>query len=692
MISITIMDPNSPYQPPAGMPPQTPAPQVPASYGNPTVPYAQTIPPAPQVPAPQPYAQPQNTWVAPPQTGYPQAPQLPQPHDMSNYGTNAATPPPRPRVYGKPPLPVQIVEWLKRHWYVPVGALVALLVVGNIVSQLLFPLNALPAGLVVDGAKVGGMERDTAVAKLNAAYDKVQVKLFFGDATVPYKTPTASQLGIQADNTSRLANVSYPFALRFVPTSYWWAAGLVKVGDPVYNYDKATLDTYALKNLGEDCVIPPKNASLKLDDDRFAVVPAEAGGKCNLTEFKDAVGKATYASGYSVKTPVAKVEAPLTNDIAQQLGDELNNNLKNDMALQAAGETTQVKSSVVKGWLSFQPFMPEDKNDGAPLPPPRLLYVIEPERVKRYLETSGIAAKVEKKPGITKISTTDFTETSRTNGAPGVLIDINKTIASIDPYVNARAASATVAVGPVPATEQYTRKYTPSDAGYRALIQQFAQDNPGKIGISFHEFSGKRPYLGGTVNDTMQLPAAGVEGMYLAYVAQRGIEEGSIQPTDRVFGSLSYTECMTAAISSQDADCISALLGKLSNATVNARLAEIGLTGTSFSGDVNVTTAHDMALFMQELNDSTLTGVKQRDTLMTPLSDISLRDGIKSAAQNAKVAGGAADANYNETAVVTSTGQYMVAIMTEGSGGAKTTSKLIKAIDALRKQKQDLRS
>ena len=688
MISITIMDPNSPYQPPIGTPP-TPAPQTPMPVVDATSP-AQSAPytvPPQSIPAPQQYPQPQNTWTQSPLPG----PSQPQSSGMS-YGTPAPyTPPPRPKSYDQLPLPMRIVEWLKKRWYVPLAIVLVCLVIGNIAWQVAYPLNNLPPGLVVDGVKVGGIDRDKAVSQLNSAYGRLQVKLFFGDATVPYKTPSASQLGISVDNTTRLADASYPFALRFVPTSYWWAANLVKVGAPVYNYDKSTLDIYALKNLGEDCVIPPKNASLKLDDDQFAVIPSEPGGKCNLLEFKDGVSKATYAAGFTVKTPVKKVDATLTDDIAKQLGDELNNNLKNDMPLQAAGETTQVKSSVVKSWLSFKPFIPEDKNDGAPLPPPRLLYIIEPERVQRYLQTSGIAAKVEKKPGVTKISTTDFTETSRTNGTPGVLIDITKTIASIDPFINSRAGNATVVVGPVPPTEQYTRKYTPSDAGYRALIQQFAQDNPGKIGIVMRELSGKRPLLGGTANDTMQLPAAGAEGMYLAYAAEKGIEDGSIQPTDRVFGNLSYTDCMNAAITSQDGDCITALLGKIGNATVTARLSEIGLTGTSFSGDANLTTANDMALFMQKLDGNQLP-IRQRDQLISPLRDISLRDGIKSAAQNARVAGGATDTNYNEMAIVTTNGQYVVAIMTEGSEGAKTTTKLIRAIDAIRKQKQDLRN
>ncbi len=684
------MDPNSPYQPQT--PPPTPAPSSPPQYpGQPQ--YTQGIPQPTVLPSPQPYTQAQNQWSTPPPTGYPQSPQVPQPHDMSAYpGADGSTPPPRPRVYGKTPLPIRFAEWLKGHWYVPIGVLVALVLIGNILWQVLYPMNALSPGLAVDGIPVGGIDSDEAATKLNDAYGKLKVNLFFGDATVPYKTPTAKELGIQVDNTTRLAGATYPFALRFVPTSYWWASSLTSVGQPVYNYDKAALDTYALKNLGEDCVIPPKNASLKLDDDRFSVISAEAGGKCSLTEFKDEVGKTTYANGFKVNTKIKAVEAPLTNEIAQQLGDELNNNLKNDLPLQAAGETTQVRSATAKGWLSFKPFVPEDKNDGTPTPPPRLLYVIEPDRVKRYLETSGIAAKVEKKPGVTKISTTDFTETGRTEGTPGVLVDITKTIASIDPYVNARASRAEVIVGPVAATQQYTRKYTPSDAGYRSLIQQFAQDNPGKIGIAMRELSGKRPLLGGAVNENERLPAAGVEGIYLAYAAQKGIEDGAIQPTDQVSGNLSYLECMEAAVSSQDRDCIAGLLSKMGNATVKSRLAEIGLTGTDFSGTTTVTTANDMALFAEKINSGTGLPIKQRDKLVTPLSDISLRDGIKGVASNSRVFGGAVEPNYNEAAVVVTTGQYVVSIMTQDSEGAKTTSKLIKAIDALRKQKQDLRS
>jgi len=683
------MDPQTPQTPQPQIPPQG---GTPPSYGaapqysqTPQNSYTQTPQQNQSMPPAQQYTPPQNTWTAPqPNSPYPQPLQSSQQHDMSY------TPPPRPRTYGKPPAAVRFVEWLKGHWYVPLLAIVLIALLGNIIWQVLVPTNALPAGLVVDGVRVGGMDRDAAVQLLNKGYAKEKVNLFFGDTSVPYKTPTASELGVEVDNTTRLAGVSYPFALRFVPSSYWWAAGTASVGEPTYNYDQSTLDIYTLKNLGEECVIPPKNASLKLDDNLFTVIPAEVGGKCNVTDFKDQVSKVTYDGGFNVKTGIKEVAAPLTDEIARQLGDELNNNLKNDLPLQAGGKTTKVSATTVKGWLSFKPFIPEDKNDGAPLPPPRLLYVIEPERVQRYLQTSGIVADLEKKPGVTKVATTNFTETSRTNGAPGVLVDIKKTIANIDSFATARASNAAVVVGSVQPTVQYSRKYTPTADGYAALIQQFATDNPGKIAISFTELTGKRPYYGGSANAEQQMPAAGIEGTAVFYAAQKGIEDGSIQPTDRILGSLSVEDCMEVAISDQNEDCITGLLSKMGNERVEARIAEVGLTGTSFSGSVNVTTARDMALFMQQLGRNDLP-IRNKSVLEIPMRDIALRDGIISVApSSARVAGGATDTNYNEMAFITENGQYAVSIMTQGSAGSKTTVKLVKAIDALKQQKQDL--
>ena len=703
------MNPNDPYQTPAPTP--TPQPSQPTQppvsmYSGQGAPVQPTIPVGSPLPEQQSYQQPQNTWNSAPQqqpsqpqaNPYSQQPQNPTPYQgvrtstpPQSAQTPNRTPPPRVNNTGKTPVGIRIAEGLKKNWLWGLLGLVVFAVAIDIIWQVAQPMNVLPRGLVVDGMTVGGKERDAAAAQLDEAYGKAKVELFFGKSSVPFETPEAKSLGISADNTSRLAGVSYSFGLRFVPTSYFWASNLVEVGAPVYSYDTATLDQYALKNLGEECTVPVKNATLKLDDGRFTVVSAEPGGKCNMTDFKDGVKKATLASGFKVKTDMREVDAPITNEIAQQLADELNNRLTRNLPLQAGGQTTQVKSDVVKSWLSFYADIPEATEDNADVAPPRLLYKIEQDRVKRYLETSGIAAKVEKEPGVTKISTTDFAETSRTEGAPGVLVDIAKTVANIDPFINGRANNAEVAVGPVPATVQYNRKYTPSDAGYRALIEQFAHDNAGDIAISVQEISGKKPLLGGTANANKTMPAAGLEGMFIAYAAQKGIEDGSIQSTDQVVNGLSYTECMEAAISDQDGDCISGLLGAMSVSVVEQRLKAVGMNSTILSTAENTTTAADAALFLQKLKDKQL-GIKRAEALSSPTKDLSLREGIKRATGVSIVAGGATDTSYNEIATISNRGQYHVVILTKNADGAKTTTKFLNALEELRTAKQDLKS
>ncbi len=690
------MNPNNPYSPP------TPPPETPLPGGQP--PYQGVSPVAPpQGPDPS-FSPMQNPWAnntQPQQPVQPTQPQYQQQYGQapSQYGPGPTTPmshttptpPPRPRRYGRAPLPVRMVEWFKKNWWAPALGILLLVVVGDIIFQIAFPANALPPGTTVDGAQLGGVDKAEAVKQLDKAYGKVKTEIFFGESTVPYTIPVASELGIQVDNSKRLENVSYPLWLRFVPTSYFWASSLNQVGQPLYNYDKSTLDTYVLKQLGEDCTIKPQNATLKLEDDRFTVVKAIAGGKCNITEFKNAVNKAVVKDGkITIRTPISETPAVLTDDIAQQLADELNHSLTRNMPLQAGGKTHTVPSRVVKGWLSFKAVIPEPRKDGKKTPPPRLAVVVEKERLRKYIDSSP-AAQVEKKPGVTKIATTDFTVTSRTEGAPGILVDLDKTIASIELFIAQRASNAAVSTKPVPSTVQYSRTYTPSEAGFSALIQQFAQDNKGKIGIAFMEISGKKPHTSGFANERMSMKGSGVESAYLAYAAQAGIEDGSIQPTDKIAGSRNVTDCINDAIAEQDYECSKALLDKVGHARVQTRMQELGLVNTSFSGNHNVTSARDMLTFVERIVDRKF-AVKKGDALERPMRNMSLREGfIAGTAGTITSFAGEQDKNYAEAGYVSQKGRYLVAFIGEGTD-SKTAAKLLRDIDKLREEKSLLKN
>lgn len=674
------MNPNDPYNTPAPQPtppPQpggfieTPSPQIQQPY-QPPQPYQSP----PQAPLQEQYN------VMPPVGGQPPTP------PPRNAAPTELTPPPRPKDYSKPPLPFRILDWFKSHWYAPVIAVIGLILLGDLIYQFAYPLAALPQNLYVDGINIGGMTKEKAAATLDKRYDKMEVDIYFGSATVPYKTPTAHEVGIRVHNASRLKNASYPLWLRFVPTSMMWAKELVTIGQPVYDYDSSVIDTYTLENVGQDCYITPQNASLKLDDGRFAVIPSQPGGKCDITKFKDAIKAARADQGkLTVHTPMNEIEAPVTDEIARQLGDELNHNLASDKKLQAGGKTETLPAIVIKGWLSFKAIVPEPKDDGSTPLPPRLAYVIEPDRVRKYFDGT-IASRVEKKPGVTKISTTDFTVTSRVNGNPGTVINMKQAVQSIDTVVQGRAGTVKVTTKTVSPTVDYKRTYTPTAAGYMALARQFGQDHGGHFGITFHELSGKKPWLGGSYRASQAFPAAGIEGAYLAYAAQAGIDDGSIQPTDKINGSDDVTDCIEKAISEQDQDCIDALLKKMGNAVVMSRMRQAGLRHTDFTKKTITTTADDVYKFMVALQNRTLPMEKYGE-LMTPMRNIDEREGFLAGTNSRTVVTIAGiNGGYNEAINANDHGRYIV-VMLSNQDNPELAKKFIQAVEKIHMQKQN---
>ena len=98
-----------------------------------------------------------------------------------------------------------------------------------------------------------------------------------------------------------------------------------------------------------------------------------------------------------------------------------------------------------------------------------------------------------------------------------------------------------------------------------------------------------------------------------------------------------------------------------------------------------------MANFMNKLAKNELP-IKGKGELESPLGDISQRNGMKAAILGSgKVVGGSTETSYNEMAIGSKNGQFILSFISEGSDGAKTAAKLVKAVETLRQQKQDLK-
>ena len=183
---------------------------------------------APQGNYTQPYYPPQQSGYPPQNQSAPYPYQQSAPGFQSNYsplppastslssGSRVPVPPPRAKRYDKLPLPIRIVDWFKKNWWAPVIGIFILVIAGDIVYQMAYPVDALPPGVSIDGIKAGQSSRAEIIEKLNSEYSKVPVEIYFGSSTSAYKVSPAKEVGIIVDNNDRLKNAGYPLWLRLI--------------------------------------------------------------------------------------------------------------------------------------------------------------------------------------------------------------------------------------------------------------------------------------------------------------------------------------------------------------------------------------------------------------------------------------------------------------------------------------------
>lgn len=582
--------------------------------------------------------------------------------------------------------------WLKRHWPILVGIFVGLLVFGQVVYQIVYPSGKLMPGTTVDGVDLGGLRKDEAATKLNGLYGGLKLKIFFGKNGAAFLTPAMKEVGIGVDNTARLEPMNYPFWLRIIPTSIFWAANMQTVGDIEYVYDKNKIADYTQSKVGSDCSIPYQNASLKLIDSQLQLVPSIAGGKCDLTEFQQALAKVQPSSDVDNKVTISTIEtaAPVTDDMARDLAAKLNGRMSEPMPITVDANTDKIPGRVVLGWLDFTADVPEQSLVKKANEQARLLFAVNSKRMLDYLH-QGIASKLVKTPGVSKVSTLDFKETSRENGVSGRDLDLPKITQSVADYLNSKSQQAVGATVSVPPTVKYTRSYSATSNGFTALFTQFAQDNPdAKWSMSFEEISGAEKKRKASYNTGAVMPAAGIESMYLAYVDLLELKAGSIRPVDLISGSTSEAECFKLMLTQFDKGCREGFYNYFGYAKTMNRIKAAGLNGTTFS-ESTTTTGGDVQAMTKGLYTAQLARAEGGTRILETTRGGRDNDGIPKGAgiKGMQHIVGQSDTVHNDTAVVydTNYGAYILTIMSDGTTDWSKVADLANRVHTLKKIK-----
>lgn len=565
---------------------------------------------------------------------------------------------------------------IRPHWrkILLIGGAVILNLV--IIFQLLYPSDYLVPFTIVDGVNLGGWQKSDAIKKLDSEHTKTAIPLYFGTDEKAYRSPQPNEIGLVISNEARINKIDYPWYLRIVPSSILWMHYVI--GDntePDYQRDETKLSAYIVKELGDSCAVKPIDASLNAVGSTLAVVKSKNGGICDVKVVSRMLldVKPQLDNDFRVTVPVEVIAPNVSDETARLFGDALQERTKSGVDIAAGGLAQTVTASELFSWIDFS------VTNG------KLGYVFNPDRAAVYLDKE-IAPKVAVSAGTTTISTYDFVETSRIDGASGKGFDINATLDNLKTYLDGAIEQVTAAMKLISPNIVYTRSYSPTDTGLSALVQQYAEDHVGVYGVSMIELSGKNRRV--SYNETKSFTSASTYKLFVAYSTLKRVEEGVWHWTDQITGGRDLSTCFDDMIVKSDNPCGEVLLEKIGYRNITNEANDIGCIGTSFIDSVR-TTAADLALLLAELQSGQiLTQQSSRDILINAMKRNIYRNGIPTGLDSMVVADkvGFLYGLLHDAAIVYSpNGVYVLAIMTDGSDWT-TIADFAKQIEALRIQ------
>lgn len=525
----------------------------------------------------------------------------------------------------------------------------SIVLVITVVIQVAYPADRTLPFAQLNGDTVGMKSKADVEKKLLADYSKINVTTTIRDKKATVRLP---QTGITIDNDTVLRGLTdYPWYLRIVPFSALVKGALVD--QPVRTtIDPERYTEYSSERLRE-CELEPKNAGVVVKDGEVVLDPAKDGQFCSKDSLKQQLLAVPLDKGgvaLTIKT-TAKKPARSDSDVAGLL-KEAKTVAERKIVVTVAGKSYAVDKPTLAGWLAF----PED-------PATKKLTVgVNDEAVAQYL--GSIQKDVYIAPGTTVITTHDGIETGRVTGANGRGIDSAKTTAAIKAQVLKESGTVEATLAALPPKLAYNRSYSKTPEGLQALVNDIVKDK-GEFAISVRKLGD-----GGVhVNGGKQYHPASTYKLPVAYSVLKRIDSGQFSWGQASSSGQTISQCLDNMIVNSDNACAEWFGGTIGWNTLTAEARALGMSNTTLSRPF-VSTANDMALFLQKLESNQL-GISEpsRARLLDAMKRQVYRKGIP-AGVGVPVADkvGFLDGLLHDAAIVYSpSGVYVLVIYSNGS-------------------------
>jgi len=544
----------------------------------------------------------------------------------------------------------RVRTWSPRTKQIAFGISGFLLVV--ILAQLFYPTDrALPFARL-NGDSVSFASHQDIARKLQTDYGKSEVTTTIRGTKV--KTSLVKS-GLVTHNDRILHGVSnYAWYWRIVPLSSVIRGALTDQA-VVTKTDEVKFSLYATERMKE-CEVAPKNAGVMVKDGEVQLDPAKDGQKCSETNLKQQLtAPPLKKTGISVAIKTTAVKPARSDKDVQPLLKEARAVAEHKLTLVVADKTYVVDKPTLASWLAF----PED-------PATKTISVgLNDEAVKAYLTT--IQKDIYIAPGTTVITTRDSIETGRVVGRSGRGIDQNQTLEAIRKQVLADDGTVTVTLAALPPNLAYNRSYSKTPEGLQALINDLVKDK-GDFAISVRKLGDS----GVHANGGKQYHPASTYKLFVAYSTLKRIDNGQMSLGQTTSGGQTLAQCLDNMIVNSDNACAEWFGQAIGWNTLTSEARAIGASSTTLSRPF-VSTANDMALFLQKLESNQL-GLTEpsRARLLDAMKRQVYRKGIP-AGVGVSVADkvGFLDGLLHDAAIVYApSGVYVLVIYSNGSSWA----------------------
>lgn len=559
----------------------------------------------------------------------------------------------------------------REQWrWIGVGLVVALVVIS--IGQLLYPRDRLAPFTTIDSVSVGGWVQRDAVLELDQRVSVQSIAITIEKTDQAYQEVTPSEIGLKVSNESRVTAAGYPLWARLIPTSIAWYHMVAPQADPQYSRSDGALGEFVKTTMG-DCKLAPKDAGIRYKDDALHLVPAALGGTCDKTEVLDELRNVRPTiSKPSIVAIRAAIEVPdVKDDTARDLIETLEQRTKDGVRMNVADETKTIERRDILSWLEFAP-----KGDV-------LTVGIDEKKSDAYF-AKNITSIVAIKPGVTTVTTRDFTEVSRKDGKPGRTLDAAETRKSMVAVLEGEKPQAEAKTQVAKPKVTYKRSYTKTSTGISAMLTHYDQNNPGVFGVTFTELGGER--RSAVHNENRVFTTASTYKLFVAFSALKYVDNGTYKWSDKVVDGRNLSACFDDMIVKSDNPCAEALIEKIGRKKLDEDLRSIGLERSTFRAENNETTAAELGAFLMKLqNDDLPLKSSSRGKLLDAMKRQQYRQGIPAGASGtvADKVGFLNGLLHDAGIVYSPKGTYVLVILSDKSTWANLAD-ITKKIESLR--------